>query len=104
MRTIPNECSSPGREGKNKMLPIYGTDWPTYGFDEWFLIAVVYPRLAFEGVLTFSSMGSKVLTHYFALGIEYVTWVNPKSEIVLCCETDELKAKKALEHSEKSKQ
>lgn len=92
--TMPNECLMRTAKGKTKPLAIFGTDWPTYGFDEWFLIAVVYPRLAFEGVLTFFSINTKVVTHWFALDIEYVTWANAKSEILFYDESHLIAPKK----------
>ena len=92
--TMPNECLLRTVKGRTKPLPIFGTDWPTYGFDEWFLIAVVYPRLAFEGVLTFFSINTKVATHWFALDIEYVTWANAKSEILFFDESDLVQRRK----------
>ncbi len=33
------------------VIPV--TTWPSYGFDEWVLLAVMFPRWAFDGVLTF---------------------------------------------------
>ena len=75
--TMPDECSVGG-----KRLPIFATAWPTYGFDEWFLIAVMYPRLAFSGVLTIYSLNDPAANHWFAMDIEYVTWANPQSEIL----------------------
>lgn len=92
--TMPNQCVVPGAEGKPKELPIYGTNWPAYGFDEWFLSAAVYPRLAFEGMLTFFLINPKVSNHWFALDSEYVTWANPKSEILFFGEWDVEKRKK----------
>lgn len=60
--------------------PIKGTVWPDYGFDEWFLTAAIYPRVAAAGVLSFvpSSVRSQLLT----LDIEYVTWANRDSQLV----------------------
>jgi hypothetical protein len=60
---------------------ISGVDFPTYGFDEWCLLAVVYPRMAIEGVLTFLPWDTPVSNQWLALDIEYVTWANPKSEL-----------------------
>lgn len=40
-------------------LPIHGTKWPDYGFDEWFLLAAIYPRAAYEGILTFIPSDAK---------------------------------------------
>ena len=61
---------------------IFGTTWPDYGFDEWFLLAAMHPRMAFEGVLTFVPWEDRSLNQWFALDIEYCTWANPKSEIL----------------------
>jgi hypothetical protein len=78
---MPDRCRLRTKNGTPREVPIYGTLWPTYGFDEWFLLGAVYPRLAFEGVLTFMGWRSTQVSHFFALDIEYVTWANPKSEI-----------------------
>ena len=43
----------PGYRGNEMPQEIAAATWPSYGFDEWFLLAVMYPRWAFEGVLTF---------------------------------------------------
>lgn len=80
--TMPDKCTMDYKKGKRNQLPIYGTTWPTYGFDEWFLIAAFYPRMAFEGVLTFYPINQREANHWYALDIEYVTWANPKSEIL----------------------
>ena len=73
--TISTKCQPPGEPE----YPIFGTQWPDYGFDEWFLQAAVYPRVAQEGVLTLvpSTVRSKILP----LDIEYCTWANPNSEV-----------------------
>ena len=61
-------------------LPVYGSEWPRYGYDEWFMIAAAYPRLAVAGVLTyFSTIGHSMC---FPFDIEYVTWANPASMLV----------------------
>jgi hypothetical protein len=60
----------------------FGSAWPGYGFDEWFLLCAVYPRLARGGVLSVIRPGDQTLHHLFALDIEYCTWANPGSEIV----------------------
>jgi hypothetical protein len=59
-----------------------GADWPSYGFDEWFLLAALYPRIAAEGVLTFVGWNDRIANHWLALDIEYVTWANTRSEIL----------------------
>ena len=92
--SMPNECRIRKGNGKLGKLPIFGTDWPTYGFDEWFLIAVMYPRLAPSGVLTFFPINQKEANHWFSLDIEYVTWANPRSEILYFGEPEILKKPK----------
>jgi hypothetical protein len=91
-RTMPNQCTI-GPKKKGNQLEIFGTIWPTYGFDEWFLIAVLYPRMAFEGVLTFYPINQREMNHWFSLDIEYVTWANPKSEIFYYDQCDLLSKK-----------
>ena len=59
---------------------IVGTEWPDYGFDEWFLQTALYPRLAGRPVLTLVEAGAR--SRYLPLDIEYVTWGNPESEVV----------------------
>ena len=61
---------------------IFGTRWPDFGFDEWFLLAAIYPRMACAGLLTFIPWNGPPLNQFFALDIEYVTWANQNSEIV----------------------
>jgi hypothetical protein len=61
-------------------VPIHGTVWPDYGFDEWFLQAALYPRAAFEGLLTFVPVSAK--SQLLPLDIEYTMWANPASELV----------------------
>lgn len=87
--TMPNQCLV-GVGDKAVRLPIFGTDWPSYGFDEWFLNAVMYPRLAFSGVATFypTNGTGPVASHWLAMDIEYVTWANPRSEVIYFGETD----------------
>lgn len=62
--------------------------WPSYGFDEYFLNVAIYPRLAQEGMLSFVPSGARSLL--LTLDIEYCTWGNPNSELVYfatgsCC-------------------
>lgn len=76
--SLPVEC----RKGAGKPVPAFGSNWPDYGFDEWFLNVAVYPRIALSGVLTFVPWNDRRLNHWFALDIEYVTWANPRSEII----------------------
>lgn len=72
---ISTKCRPPGEPE----YTISGTQWPDYGFDEWFLQAAVYPRVAQEGILTLvpATVRSKILP----LDIEYCTWANPDSEL-----------------------
>lgn len=91
---MPDRCTiGAGKKGK-RTLPIMGTDWPTYGFDEWFLLAAVYPRLAFSGVLTFYPLNEAGVNHWFPLDVEYVTWANPRSEVLYFGNPDLLVRKK----------
>jgi hypothetical protein len=93
--SMPNQCRIRKPNGKIGKVPIFGTDWPTYGFDEWFLIAAMYPRLALSGVLTFFPINQKESNHWFSLDIEFVTWANPRSEILFFGEPEILKKPKA---------
>lgn len=69
--------------------PIGSGYWPDFGFEEWFLSVVMYPRLAAEGMLTFVPTGTH--SSLLLMDIEYVTWSNPRSELVIfpagtgCC-------------------
>lgn len=74
---IPSMIDYPGR-GR---LPYFGTRWPGYGFDEWFLSVAMYPRLALRGMMT----ETDVLCpgYAFALDIEYATWANPAHETLI---------------------
>jgi hypothetical protein len=91
---MPDQCTlRKGRSGR-KLLPIFGTEWPTYGFDEWFLLAVLYPRLAFTGVLTFFPLKDAAANRWLILDIEYVTWANPNSEVLYFGDSDLLKNQK----------
>jgi hypothetical protein len=60
-------------------MGITGTEWPDYCFDEWFLLAALYPRLAGRPILTLVEAGMR--SRYLALDIEYVTWGNANSEM-----------------------
>jgi predicted SAM-dependent methyltransferase len=73
---LPLEIHYPGRG----VVPIFGTEWPGYGFDEWFLMVAVYPRLAAEGMITDieSAKGGFLL----GLDLEYATWANAAHETV----------------------
>jgi len=76
--TMPTRCRLEGlREAE-----VAGRWWPDYGFDEWFLLAVMYPRMAHEGLLTFFPWDMESPGQFFALDIEYCTWANPQSELI----------------------
>ncbi len=71
----------------DREIPIFGSEWPTFGYDEFFLNTAVFPHIATEGIVTFvpwngSAIGMQPLNHWFALDIEYCNWANPRSEIV----------------------
>ena len=74
--TMPQTADLPGRGVK----PIHCSDWPSYGFDEWFQLAALYPRLVQGGTLTFLPTNAR--SFLLPLDIEYVTWANRRSEIV----------------------
>jgi hypothetical protein len=80
--TLRGSLSTTCRKGANGTIEAFGSHWPDYGFDEWFLNVAIYPRIAFSGVLTFVPWNDRKLNHWFALDIEYVTWANSKSEIL----------------------
>jgi hypothetical protein len=82
--TMRTTWQEPGDRGDEKPQAIATTTWPSYGFDEWFLLAVMYPRWAFEGVLTFFHWQQPELNFCHTLDIEYVTWANPGSEVFRC--------------------
>lgn len=52
---------------------------PDYGFEEWFLTAVMYPRVAGSGVLTFLQPTDQSV--FLTQDIEYVTRADSNSEI-----------------------
>jgi hypothetical protein len=60
--------------------PIQFKDWPDYGFDEWFQLAALYPRLVPRGTLTFIPADARSLL--LPIDVEYATWANPNSECV----------------------
>lgn len=74
--TIEVQCKPPGCGQR----PIFGTSWPDYGFDEWFLQSAIYPRAAMNGILSFVPASAR--STLLPLDIEYCTWANPRSEIV----------------------
>ena len=73
--TLPIMAHMP-RRGR---VPIHRVDWPDYGFDEWFQLAALYPRMAPRGTLTFVPTDSASML--LPVDIEYVTWANRRSEI-----------------------
>ena len=75
-KTLPTMANFPGRG----QVPIHRTEWPDYGFDEWFQLAALYPRMIRKGTLTFLPMNTASVV--LPLDIEYVTWANRRSEIV----------------------
>jgi len=60
--------------------PIQFSEWPDYGFDEWFQLAALYPRLVPRGTLTFIPSDARSLL--LPIDVEYATWANPRSECV----------------------
>ncbi|MEZ5304789.1 MAG: hypothetical protein R3F11_29700 [Verrucomicrobiales bacterium] len=95
--TLPTTCKMPGC-GEPE---ITGTRWPNYGYDEWFLLSAVYPRVARRGVLTFVPAAAKA--RMLPLDIEYVTWANPRGEVFYfgndascCCEPVKTEPKSCL--------
>lgn len=74
--TMPCEAKIPGRGD----VAINRVKWPDYGCDEWFLLAVLYPRLVNQGTLSF--IPENACSMLLPVDIEYVTWANPRSEIV----------------------
>jgi hypothetical protein len=70
------------------LVKIQQSVWPNYGFDEYFMTVAAYPRLAQHGMLTFVPSTAKSML--LSLDVEYVTWGNPRSELVYfpagsCC-------------------
>ncbi|MES2476507.1 MAG: hypothetical protein V4640_12060 [Verrucomicrobiota bacterium] len=70
------------------VMPINHGYWPDFGFEEWFLTVVMYPRMAGAGMLTFVPTGAS--SSLLLLDIEYATWANPNSQLVIfptesCC-------------------
>ena len=67
-------------------------DWSSRYFSEWFLAAVIYPRVVESGVLTF--LASATYSPFLVLDIEYATWANPNAQLIVtpnahCCVTAE---------------
>jgi hypothetical protein len=89
--SFPTMISMPGCSPK----PINNGHWPDFGFEEWFLTVAMYPRLAEAGLLTFVPVGFH--SSLMLLDIEYATWANPKSELIIfptrgCCPAPPQKA------------
>jgi hypothetical protein len=76
--TLSKTCQVP-RLGER---PIQFTKWPDYGFDEWFQLVALYPRLVTGGTLTFIPHDARSLL--LPIDLEYVTWANPRSEAIYC--------------------
>jgi len=74
--TLPMTAQVPGVGER----PIQFATWPDYGFDEWFLLAAVYPHLAPSGTLTFIPSDARSLL--LPADVEYASWANPRSECV----------------------
>lgn len=74
---IRPECRTSG--GRTRGLG--GTQWPQEGYDEWFLMAAIYPRVAQGGILT-AVEGQRLSPTLLALDIEYATWANPAATVI----------------------
>jgi hypothetical protein len=74
--TIRKTALIPGR-GE---IPIQFAKWPDYGFDEWFQLAAIYPRVVAGGALTFIPRDARSLL--LPVDLEYAQWANPRSESV----------------------
>lgn len=75
-RSLPDTANIPGLG----VRPIQFSEWPNYGFDEWFQLAALYPRLVERGTLTFIPSDARSLL--LPIDIEYCMWANPRSEAV----------------------
>ena len=76
--TLPQNVQVPGIGER----PIMFAEWPNYGFDEWFQLAALYPRLIKHGTLTLIPSDARSL--FLPIDIEYCTWANPNSEAIYC--------------------
>ena len=74
--TLPLTANVPGHGER----PMKFAHWPNYGFDEWFQLAAMYPRLVPGGTLTFIPKDARSML--LPADIEYATWANPRSETV----------------------
>lgn len=82
--TMERTWQDAGIQGEEKLRPLLSAKWPEKGFDEWFLMAALYPRWAFEGVLTLIHWDISKFGFCHLLDVEYVTWANPGSEVCHC--------------------
>ena len=73
--SMPNEVHCP-----SSAVPLHGPAWTSADFDEWFIAAAIYPRLAADGILTFAP--ARAMPPMFALDVEYCTWANPNSQLI----------------------
>ena len=74
--SLPLTANIPGRGA----VPMKFANWPDYGFDEWFQLAAMYPRLVPGGTLSFIPNDAR--SQLLPVDIEYVTWANSRSELV----------------------
>lgn len=74
--SLPVMANMPGRG----QVPVHRVEWPSYGFDEFFQLAALYPRLVKGGTLSF--IPNNAASVLLPVDIEYVTWANRRSEIV----------------------
>lgn len=64
--TMRTSWQEPGDRADEKPQPLATTTWPSYGFDEWFLLAAMYPRLGLRwraDVFPLASAGTGFLPH-----------------------------------------
>ncbi len=70
-------------------LPLAPVPWPGAGWLSIFAMLALYPRLAAGGMLAFVPSSARSL--FLGLDVEYSTWANPASELVIyrnagaCC-------------------
>jgi hypothetical protein len=77
--TLPQNCPIGSREGVEHRREF---SFLSYRFDDWFLMAALYPRIAGAGLLTLIDWNSHAANHWLVIDIEYTTWANPQSEVV----------------------
>ena len=85
---FPSVISYPGKGN----LPYFGSTWPGYGFDEWFLSVAIYPRLATAGMIT--EVSTVQSGYSLALDVEYATWANSLHETYTPLKKVEVSAEK----------